>query len=74
MAKNKIINPLFYFYITNKGRRPRHSVGGRVVAGVNPAEVTTLRELLGEKERTIQILLSQIGYFFKRNKGTCTAS
>lgn len=31
------------------------------VAGATPTEVATLRELLAEKERTIQILLSQLG-------------
>ena len=40
-----------------------NSYHGDATAEVNitPGEVATLRELLGEKERTIQILLAQIG-------------
>ena len=33
----------------------------KAVVNVTPGEVATLRELLAEKERTIQILMAQIG-------------
>lgn len=46
---------------TNQANATTIIGNAEAVAGATPNEVATLRELLAEKERTIQILLSQIG-------------